>query len=38
MIDLGPIQFVSGWALSLLLALPIWWIWRRRRLRPAIVF
>jgi Ca-activated chloride channel family protein len=38
MIDLGPIQFVSGWALLLLLLLPVWWIWRRRRLRPAIVF
>jgi Ca-activated chloride channel family protein len=38
MIDLGPIQFVSGWALLLLLALPAWWIWRRRRHRPAIVF
>ena len=38
MIDLGPIQFVSGWALLLLLGLPGWWIWRRRRLRPAIVF
>lgn len=38
MIDLGPIQFVSGWALLLLLALPVWWLWRRRRHRPAIVF
>lgn len=38
MIDLGSVQFVSGWALFLLLALPVWWIWRRRRLRPAIVF
>jgi Ca-activated chloride channel family protein len=38
MIDLGPVQFVSGWALLLLLALPAWWIWRRRRHRPAIVF
>src|SRR4051794_37935425 len=38
MIDLGPIQFVSGWALALLLGLPVWWVWRRRRLRPAIVF
>ena len=38
MIDLGPIQFVSGWALVLLLALPVWWVWRRRRHRPAIVF
>ena len=38
MIDLGPIQFVSGWALGLLVLLPVWWIWRRRRQRPAIVF
>jgi Ca-activated chloride channel homolog len=38
MIDLGPVQFVSGWALLLLVMLPVWWIWRRRRLRPAIVF
>jgi Ca-activated chloride channel family protein len=38
MIDLGFIQFVSGWALVLLLVLPAWWIWRRRRVRPAIVF
>lgn len=38
MIDLGAVQFVSGWALILLLALPAWWIWRRRRQRPAIVF
>src|SRR5258708_15058312 len=38
MIDLGSVQFVSGWALGLLLALPAWWIWRRRRERPAIVF
>jgi Ca-activated chloride channel family protein len=37
-IDLGPIQFVSGWALGLLILLPAWWIWRRRRQRPAIVF
>ena len=38
MIDLGAIQFVSGWALLLLLVLPMWWIWRSRRLKPAIVF
>ena len=38
MIDLGRLQFVSGWALLLLLLLPIWWIWRYRRPRPAIVF
>jgi Ca-activated chloride channel homolog len=38
MIDLGAVQFMSGWALLLLLVLPAWWIWRRRRHRPAIVF
>ena len=38
MIDFGVIQFASAWALPLLLALPIWWLWRRRRRRPAIVF
>jgi len=38
MIDLGMIQFASAWALPLLLALPVWWLWRRRRHRPAIVF
>src|SRR5206468_214573 len=30
MIDLGAVQFVSGWALALLLVLPAWWIWRHR--------
>jgi len=38
MIDLGAVQFASAWALPLLLVLPIWWLWRRRRARPAIVF
>jgi Ca-activated chloride channel family protein len=38
MIDLGIIQFASGWALPLLLALPGWWLWRRRRKPAAIVF
>jgi Ca-activated chloride channel family protein len=32
------LQFVSPWALLLLLALPVWWIWRRRHRPPAIVF
>src|SRR5690349_21488726 len=32
------LQFVSPWALLLLLGLPIWWIWRRRHRPPAIVF
>src|SRR5205085_7789766 len=35
---LSGLQFVSPWALLLLLALPIWWIWRRRHRPPAIVF
>lgn len=38
MIDLGVMQFASAWALPLLLVLPGWWLWRRRRGRSAIVF
>ena len=38
MIGIGPFHFASGWALVLLLALPMWWIARRRRRPPAIVF
>lgn len=38
MIDLGMIQFASAWALPLLLILPLWWLLRRRRQSPAIVF
>jgi Ca-activated chloride channel family protein len=38
MIDLGLLQFASAWALPLLLVLPIWWLWRRRRRSPAIIF
>ena len=38
MIDLGVIQFASAWALPLLVALPLWWLWRRRRRSAAIVF
>lgn len=38
MIDLGPLQFASGWALLLLLLLPAWWVWRRTHRPPAIVF
>ena len=34
----GGFQFVSPWALLLLLLLPVWWIWRRRHRPPAIVF
>lgn len=38
MLDLGVIQFASAWALLLLLVLPAWWLWRRRRKVPAIFF
>jgi Ca-activated chloride channel homolog len=38
MIDLGLMQFASAWALPLLLVLPAWWLWRRRRKSPAIIF
>ena len=38
MVQIGPLQFASPWALLLLLALPAWWIWRRRRRPAAIVF
>ena len=38
MIDLGFMQFASAWALPLLLVLPVWWLWRRRRKSTAIIF
>lgn len=38
MIAIGQLQFASAWMLVLLLALPIWWIVRRRRRPAAIVF
>ena len=38
MIDFGVIQFASAWALPLLVVLPLWWLWRRRRRTAAIVF
>ena len=38
MISIGSIQFATPWVLAFLIALPIWWIVRRRRKAPAIVF
>jgi Ca-activated chloride channel family protein len=38
MMALPNIQFATPAALLLLAALPVWWLWRRRRHRPAIVF
>jgi Ca-activated chloride channel family protein len=38
MISIGPIQFATPWMLAFLIVLPIWWIVRRRRKAPAIVF
>lgn len=38
MIALGRLEFASAWMLLLLLALPAWWVWRRRRRPAAIVY
>jgi Ca-activated chloride channel family protein len=35
---IGRLEFASVWALVLLLALPAWWLWRRRRRPAAIVY
>jgi len=35
---LSAVHFGAPWALVLLLALPAWWVWRRRRRPEAIVF
>ena len=38
MMSIGTIQFASAWALALLVLLPIWWLVRRKRRPPAMVF
>lgn len=38
MIDIGLLEFQLPQALFLLLILPVWWLWRRRRPEDAIVF
>lgn len=38
MTPFSAVQFVTPWALLLLLALPVWWIIRARRRPPAITF
>jgi Ca-activated chloride channel family protein len=38
MISIGSVQFATPWVLAFLIVLPIWWIVRRRRKAPAIVF
>ena len=34
----GGLQFGAPWVLLFLLLLPAWWLWRRKRRPPAIVF
>jgi Ca-activated chloride channel family protein len=36
--NIPHLEFGSPWVLALLMFLPLWWIWRRRRRPPAIVF
>ncbi len=36
--DIPAIDFASPYVLLLLLLIPIWWLWRRGRRAPAIVF
>jgi Ca-activated chloride channel family protein len=38
LVDLPAIDFASPYVLLLLLLIPIWWLWRRGRRAPAIVF
>ena len=38
LIDIPAIDFASPYVLLLLLLIPFWWLWRRSRRAPAIVF
>ncbi len=38
MMRIGPIEFATPLALLLLLAIPLWWLWRRRHEVPALDF
>ena len=38
LLELPAIDFASPYVLLLLLLIPIWWLWRRGRRAPAIVF
>ncbi|MDQ2932585.1 MAG: VWA domain-containing protein [Gemmatimonadota bacterium] len=38
LIDIPAIDFASPYVLLLLLLIPLWWLWRRGRRAPAIVF
>ncbi|MEO6209184.1 MAG: VWA domain-containing protein [Gemmatimonadaceae bacterium] len=38
LIDIPAIDFASPYVLLLLLLIPFWWLWRRGRRAPAIVF
>jgi Ca-activated chloride channel homolog len=38
LIEIPAIDFASPYVLLLLLLIPIWWLWRRGRRAPAIVF
>ncbi len=38
LLEIPAIDFAAPWVLLLLLLIPLWWLWRRGRRAPAIVF
>src|SRR5439155_10861190 len=36
--NIVSLQVASPWVLAFFIVLPIWWLWRRRRRQPAIIF